>query len=152
MRIMLRMRALPAGFIAPCLPTKTDKLPSGSQWLHEIKHDGFRIIARKNGAQVRLYSRPGNDLTHRFPLIVDALSRLPSRSFIIDGEAVACDDNGVASFDLVRHQRANDSIFLYAFDLIETCSDRRKRGNFGFNPLGGVGECTSQYQPKRLSG
>jgi ATP-dependent DNA ligase len=45
---------LPAGFIAPCLPTKTDKLPSGSDWLHEIKHDGFRIIARKNGAQVRL--------------------------------------------------------------------------------------------------
>ena len=40
---MLRMRALPAGFIAPCLPTKTDKLPSGGEWLHEIKHDGFRI-------------------------------------------------------------------------------------------------------------
>jgi hypothetical protein len=52
-------RTFPAGFIAPCLPTKTDKLPSGSQWLHEIKHDGFRIIARKNGTQVRLYSRPG---------------------------------------------------------------------------------------------
>jgi ATP-dependent DNA ligase len=51
-------RTLPAGFIAPCLPTKTDKLPSGSQWLHEIKHDGFRVIARKDGAQVRLYSRP----------------------------------------------------------------------------------------------
>src|SRR5215831_2781752 len=47
MRIMLRMRALPAGFIAPCLPTKTDKLPSGGQWLHEIKHDGFRIIAAR---------------------------------------------------------------------------------------------------------
>jgi bifunctional non-homologous end joining protein LigD len=61
-------RALPAGFIAPCLPTKTDKLPSGGQWLHEIKHDGFRIIARKNGPRVRLYSRPGNDLTRRFPL------------------------------------------------------------------------------------
>jgi len=63
-------RTFPAGFIAPCLPTKTDKLPSGSQWLHEIKHDGFRVIARKNGARVRLYSRPGNDLIHRFPLIV----------------------------------------------------------------------------------
>src|SRR5262249_16047414 len=62
---------------------------------------------------------PGNDLTRRFPLIVDALSRLRSRSCIIDGEAVASDDNGVASFDLVRHQRANDRIFLYAFDLIE---------------------------------
>jgi bifunctional non-homologous end joining protein LigD len=79
-------RTLPAGFIAPCLPTKTDKLPSGSQWLHEIKHDGFRIIARKNGAQVRLYSRPGNDLTGRFPLIVETLAGLRARSCIIDGE------------------------------------------------------------------
>src|SRR5215472_17254414 len=61
-------RTFPAGFIAPCLPTKTDKLPSGSQWLHEIKHDGFRIIARKESQRVRLYSRPGNDLTDRFPL------------------------------------------------------------------------------------
>jgi len=39
----------PAGFIAPCLPTKAHTLPSGGQWLHEIKHDGFRVIARKNG-------------------------------------------------------------------------------------------------------
>ena len=120
-------RTLPAGFIAPCLPTKTDKLPSGSQWLHEIKHDGFRIIARKTGAQVRLYSRPGNDLTHRFPLIAETLARLRSRSCIIDGEAVVCDDNGVASFDLVRHQRANGSIFLYAFDLIELNGDDLRR-------------------------
>ena len=107
------------------MPPKTDKLPSGSQWLHEIKHDGFRIIARKNGAQVRLYSRPGNDLTRRFPLIVDTLARLSSRSCIIDGEAVACDDNGVASF--VRHHRANESIFLYAFDLIELNDDDLRR-------------------------
>jgi bifunctional non-homologous end joining protein LigD len=56
-------RTLPAGFIAPCLPTKTTQLPSGDLWLHEIKHDGFRIIARKKAAQVRLYSRPGNDLS-----------------------------------------------------------------------------------------
>ena len=96
MGIMLRMRTLPAGFIAPCLPTKTDKLPSDSQWLHEIKHDGFRVIARKDGDRVWLYSRPGNDLTHRFPLIGEALAGLRSRSCIIDGEAVACDDNGLA--------------------------------------------------------
>jgi bifunctional non-homologous end joining protein LigD len=120
-------RTLPAGFIAPCLPTKTDKLPAGGQWLHEIKHDGFRIIARKKGAQVRLYSRPGNDLTHRFPLIAETLTRLRSRSCIIDGEAVACDDNGVASFDLVRHQRANGTVFLYAFDLIELNGDDLRR-------------------------
>jgi bifunctional non-homologous end joining protein LigD len=85
-------RTLPAGFISPCLPTKTDKLPSGRDWLHEIKHDGFRVIARKTGAQVKLYSRPGNDLTYRFPLIVETLARLRSRSCIIDGEGVACDD------------------------------------------------------------
>src|SRR5215813_13295042 len=107
-------RTLPAGFIAPCLPTKTDKLPSGGLWLHEIKHDGIRVIARKDGERVRLFSRPGNDLTRRFPLIVETLARLRSRSCIIDGEAVACDDNGVTLFDLVRHHRANDSVFLYA--------------------------------------
>jgi bifunctional non-homologous end joining protein LigD len=120
-------RTLPAGFIAPCLPSKTNKLPSGSQWLHEIKHDGFRVIARKNGTRVRLYSRPGNDLTHRFPLIVEAMARLRSRSCIIDGEAVACDDNGVALFDLVRHHGANERIFLYAFDLIELNGDDLRR-------------------------
>jgi bifunctional non-homologous end joining protein LigD len=60
---------------------------------------------------------------HRFPLIVETAARLRSRSCIIDGEAVACDDNGVASFDLVRYHRANERIFLYAFDLIELNGD-----------------------------
>jgi ATP-dependent DNA ligase len=112
-----------AGFVSPCLPTKTDKLPSGSEWLHEIKHDGFRVIARKDGAQVKLYSRPGNDLTYRFPLIVETLARLRSRSCIIDGEAVACDETGVASFNRVRYRHHDEDIFLYAFDLIELNGD-----------------------------
>jgi bifunctional non-homologous end joining protein LigD len=124
MGIMLRVRTLPAGFIAPCLPTKTTQLPSDSQWLHEIKHDGFRIIARKSNGRVRLYSRPGNDLS---PLIVETLARLRSRSCIVDGEAVACDNNGVASFDLVRHHRANDGVFLYVCDLIELNGDDLRR-------------------------
>jgi bifunctional non-homologous end joining protein LigD len=55
------------------------------------------------------------------------LGRLRSRSCIIEGEAVACDDNGVASFDLVRHHRANERIFLYAFDLIELNGDDLRR-------------------------
>jgi bifunctional non-homologous end joining protein LigD len=55
------------------------------------------------------------------------LARPRSRSCIIDGEAVACDDNGVASFDLIRHHRANDSVFLYAFDLIELNGDDLRR-------------------------
>jgi len=73
-----------------------------SAMLSEIKHDGFRVIARKDGDRVRLYSRPGNDLTSRFPLIVEALAHLRSRSCIIDGEAVCCGDDGVPSFDRDR--------------------------------------------------
>ncbi|TMJ79344.1 MAG: hypothetical protein E6G76_28550, partial [Alphaproteobacteria bacterium] len=120
-------RTLPAGFIAPCLPTKTDRLPSGTEWLHEIKHDGFRVIARKTGVHVRLYSLPGNDLTYRFPLILETLARLRSRSCIIDGEAVCCDEDGMPSFDRIRYRRHDVSVFLYAFDLIELSGDDLRR-------------------------
>ena len=118
---------LPAGFIAPCLPTTAPQPPSGELWLHEIKHDGFRVIARKDGKRVRLYSRPGNDLTYRFPLIVEALARLRSRSCIIDGEAVACGEDGIACFDRIRYRRHDADVFLYAFDLIELNGDDLRR-------------------------
>ena len=118
---------LPPGFVPPCLPTKAPRPPTGEIWLHEIKHDGFRVIARKDGARVRLYSRPGNDLTDRFPLIVEALAGLRSRSVILDGEAVACDENGMPSFDRLRHRRHDASVFLYAFDLIELNGDDLRR-------------------------
>ena len=120
---------LPLGFIAPCLPTKALQPPTGDAWLHEIKHDGFRVIARKEGGRVRLYSRPGNDLTDCFPL-VGALAQLRSRSCIIDGEAVCCGDDGVPSFDRIRYRRHDAAVFLYAFDLIELNGDDLRR-----NPL-----------------
>jgi len=101
--------------------------PSGDAWLHEIKHDGFRVIARKTDTQVKLYSRPGNDLTYRFPLIVEALARLRLRSCIIDGEAVACGDDGMASFDRIRYRHHDASVFLYVFDLIELNGDDLRR-------------------------
>jgi bifunctional non-homologous end joining protein LigD len=123
----MSVRALPAGFVAPCLPTKAPQPPTGGAWLHEIKHDGFRVIAWKDGARVKLYSRPGNDLTYRFPLIVDALAGLRSRSAIIDGEAVACGDDGVPSFDRIRYRRHDAGVFLYAFDLIELNGDDLRR-------------------------
>jgi bifunctional non-homologous end joining protein LigD len=100
---------------------------AGNAGNHEIKH-----IARKKAQRVRLYSRAGNDLTHRFPLIVETLARLCARSCIIDWEAVACDDNGVASFNLVRYLHHDESIFLYAFDLIEFNGDHLRR-----DPLAG---------------
>ena len=82
--------------------------------MHEIKHDGFRIITPKNGAQVRPYSRPGNDLTDRFSLIVEAMARLRSRSCTLDGEAVCCDNDGRPSFDRIRYRRHDATVFLYA--------------------------------------
>jgi ATP-dependent DNA ligase len=60
------------------------------------------FIARKNGQRVKLYSRPGNDLTPRFPQIVGELARLRPRCCIIDGEAVACGEDGIACFKLIR--------------------------------------------------
>jgi bifunctional non-homologous end joining protein LigD len=115
----LYSRTLPPGFIAPCLPTSAPQPPCGALWLHEIKHDGFRVIARKAGERVKLYSRPGNDLTYRFPLIVEGLAKLRARSCIIDGEAVACDGGGIASFDRIRYRRHDADVFMWAFDLIE---------------------------------
>jgi hypothetical protein len=76
---------------------------------------------------MRLYSRPGNDLTPRFSLIVEALARLRSRSCIIDSEAVACDDSGIAQFNRIRYRRYDGSVFLYAFDLIELNGDDLRR-------------------------
>ncbi|MGZ3289041.1 MAG: ATP-dependent DNA ligase [Xanthobacteraceae bacterium] len=121
---------LPLGFVQPCLPTKAQQPPTGDAWLHEIKHDGFRVVARKDGGRVRLYSRPGNDLTYRFTLIVESLARLRSRSCIIDGEAVCCGDDGVPSFDRIRYRRHDASVFLYAFDLIELNGDDLRREPF----------------------
>jgi bifunctional non-homologous end joining protein LigD len=111
--------SLPRGFVPPWLPTKALRPPSGDAWVHEIKHDGFRVMARKAGNRVRLYSRPGNDLTYRFPLIVESLARLRSPSCIIDGEAVACDDDGLPVFDRLRYRRDDSRVFPYAFDLLE---------------------------------
>jgi ATP-dependent DNA ligase len=123
----LRPRALPAGFIAPCLPSPAPQPPCGELWLHEIKHDGFRVIARKDGKRVRLYSRPGNDLTWRFPFIVEALATLRSRSCIIDGEAVSCGPDGIANFDRIRYRRNDADAFMWAFDLIELNRDDLRR-------------------------
>src|SRR6202048_5223404 len=123
----LRSRTLPAGFIAPCLPTRAPDPPSGAIWLAEIKWDGFRVIARKEGKRVRLYSRPGNDLTYRFPLIVEALGSLRLRSCIIDGEAVSCGGDGIASFDRIRYRRHDADVFMWAFDLIELNGDDLRR-------------------------
>ena len=113
------LRAAPYAFIPPCLPSRADRPPSGPGWVHEIKHDGFRMMVRRDVAGVRLLTRNGHDWTDRYPLIAEAAGALRVRSFLIDGEAVACDDDGMPSFDRLRYRRQDARVFLFAFDLLE---------------------------------
>jgi bifunctional non-homologous end joining protein LigD len=108
---MLRVR--PSGFIEPCLPSL------GSGWIHEIKHDGFRLLACRGAVGVRLLTRNGTDFTDRYPLIVEAVDALPVRSCVIDGEAVACDGAGLSIFEKLRWRHHDGHVFMWSFDLLE---------------------------------
>ena len=89
-------RALPLAFIPPCIPTWARHAPGGRHWVHEIKHDGYRLMVRRQGARVRLFTRRDYDWSHRFPAIVEAAGALRVCSISIDVEAVVCGDNGVS--------------------------------------------------------
>jgi bifunctional non-homologous end joining protein LigD len=109
----LRERTRPElAIIEPCLPSPAKAAPSGPGWIHEIKHDAFRIMARRDGAGARLITRHGNDFTSRFPFVATAVTALP-------GEPIVTNGDGLAVFDLIRHKRHGDAAVLCAFDLIE---------------------------------
>jgi bifunctional non-homologous end joining protein LigD len=106
-------------FIEPCLPSPADRPPSGSNWIHEIKHDGYRLMALRDSVGIRLITRRGNNWSDRFPLVIEAVNHLRVRSCLIDGELVCCDERGLARFDVLRRRRNEVDAFLYAFDLLE---------------------------------
>lgn len=106
-------------FIEPCLPSRAEHPPDGPNWIHEINHDGFRIMARREATDVQLITRNGNDLISRFPHIAVAVAALPAQSCLIDGEVIVCDPSGLAVFDLMLGYRAIASTVLCAFDLLE---------------------------------
>jgi bifunctional non-homologous end joining protein LigD len=108
-----------SSFIEPCLPSTADQPPSGPEWIHEIKHDGYRLMARRDPIGIRLLTGRGNDWSDRFPLVVEAVNHLKVQSCLIDGEVVCCDERGLARFDLLRRRRNEAMAFLYAFDLLE---------------------------------
>ena len=108
-----------SGFIEPCLPSTAEQPPSGPERVHEIKHDGYRLMARRDSVGIRLITRRGNDWSDRFPLVVEAVNHLKVQSCLIDGEVVCCDERGLARFDILRLRRNEAMAFLYAFDLLE---------------------------------
>jgi bifunctional non-homologous end joining protein LigD len=111
----------------PCLPRLAKEPPAGPGWIHEIKHDGFRIIARRDAAGVRLVTRNGYNFADRFPLIVEAIAVLPASSCVVDGEAIAVDENGLSVFDLIRYRRQDHAVTLCAFDLLELDGEDLRR-------------------------
>jgi bifunctional non-homologous end joining protein LigD len=116
---MVTHRIRTDGFVDPCIPTLAAKPPSGPDWVHEIKHDGYRLIVRRDGEAVRLFTRRGYDWTDRYPAIAAAAAKRRAKSFTLDGEAVVVGNDGVAVFDaLHRRHKATDAM-LYAFDLLE---------------------------------
>ena len=106
--------------IYPQLTTLVDKPPLGKQWLHEIKFDGYRLLAFKKGSHVLLLTRNQHDWTNKFKNMANAISKLPIAHLILDGEALVLDENQHSDFQ--RLQKAikdqDQMIYYYIFDLL----------------------------------
>jgi bifunctional non-homologous end joining protein LigD len=101
-----------------CIPVKGTKVPAGPEWLHEIKHDGYRLRVEREGDRVRLITRNGYDWTKRYPWIVESARKIRTKQFIIDGEAVVLGVDGRSSFEALHSGKFNDEVQLYAFDVL----------------------------------
>jgi bifunctional non-homologous end joining protein LigD len=111
----------------PCLPTRTTKVPAGPDWIHEIKHDGYRLIVHRQDKVVRLFTRNGHDWTDRYPWIVQAALQNRQKHFVIDGEAVILGLDGVSDFDALHSGRHNDEVQFYAFDIVASDGEDLRR-------------------------
>ena len=115
------LSALPAAelrFIEPMYALAVQTLPEGSEWLYEVKFDGYRCLVGRGNNGVKLWSRRGNDFTSQFPHIARACERLPAGT-LLDGEIIALDKNGRISFNLLQHHRSHaQALLFYAFDTI----------------------------------
>jgi len=90
-------------FIPPQIPTLVEEPPTGSDWLHEINHDGYRMILTIDGPAIRAVSRRGHDWTSRYASTVEAARKVRCRSAVIDGEMVVQDAKGVADFNALQN-------------------------------------------------
>jgi ATP-dependent DNA ligase len=103
-----------------CIPTASTKVPSGPEWLHEIKHDGFRLRVERDGNRVRLITPGGYDWAMRYPWIVEAALKNRRKQFVIDGEAVTLGVDGISDFNALYSGKHNDEVQLQlcAFDVL----------------------------------
>ena len=101
----IRSRSKPPGFILPCQPALADRPPPGPGWLHEVKWDGYRVIARKDGKRVRLWARTTSDYSNAFTRIREAVAALPVESAVSDGEAIFLRPGNSSKFEALRFRR-----------------------------------------------
>jgi bifunctional non-homologous end joining protein LigD len=97
----------------------TERPPSGPGWLHEIKFDGYRVIARKDGEQVRLWSRTTSDYSKAFTRIRNAVAALPVENAVIDGEALVVLPGNRFDFEALRSRRGQAEAILVAYDVMQ---------------------------------
>jgi hypothetical protein len=100
------------------LPTKSDKVPAGDDWIHEVKYDGYRMMVVRDQDRVRLISRGGHDWAQRFPLIVASALKLRQKRFVIDGEVVVLRLDGNSDFDALASRQHDKRAQFYAFDML----------------------------------
>jgi bifunctional non-homologous end joining protein LigD len=117
----------PPGFVSTCQPTLVEVPPAGTDWMHEIKHDGYRIIARKEGFRVRVWSRNQTNMTESMAGITAAVAALDVHSATIDGEAVALHPDGHSDFAALRSRQGAAQAVLFAFDLLELDGEDLRR-------------------------
>src|SRR6266852_400533 len=110
----MRLRA-----VSPMVAVSATALPIGDEWSYEVKWDGYRALALKDGTDVRLMSRNSKDLTAQYPAIATAVSRLKPKTVILDGEIVAVDQHGLPSFQALQHRSSSKlQLVFYTFDVL----------------------------------
>ena len=114
---------MPKSAFEPCIPTKAAKVPDRPEWLHEIKHDGYRLIVQRGDKCVRLFARNGQDWSDRYPRIVEAALRNRNSAFVIDGEAVLLGVEGISDFNGLHSRRHDAEVEFYAFDMLVSDGD-----------------------------
>ncbi len=125
-----RPRNAPAGFIHPCQPTVAKQVPHGRGWVHELKHDGYRLQVHIRDGRVRLYTMNGNNWTARYPRIVEEAARIKVAA-ILDAEVVCLDANGTPHFDTLHSRCADHLAIACAFDLLALDGDDLRRRPYG---------------------
>jgi bifunctional non-homologous end joining protein LigD len=117
-----RPKNAPAAFIHPCRPTVAQRPPSGPGWVHELKHDGYRLQIHIRDGRVKFYTMNGADWTKRYPGIVEQAAKIKG-SAIIDVEVVWLDADGIAQFDALHSRVMDHAAVACAFDLLALDGD-----------------------------